>query len=110
MLQNFGPPKNQLLAALPDEDYQRMLPHLEGVDLPLRKTLFRPGDPIDYVYFPNKAIISLVIILEDGASVEVGLIGTDGMLGVEVFLGNPISPYEMMVQCAIAGYAWRQPH
>jgi CRP-like cAMP-binding protein len=103
LLQNFGPSKNQLLAALPDEEYQRILPHLEVVDLPLKKTLYHPGDKIDYVYFPNQGIISLVTILEDGASIEVGIIGNEGVLGVEVFLGDPIAQYEMVVQSPDSG-------
>jgi CRP-like cAMP-binding protein len=103
LLQNFGPSKNQLLAALPDEEYQRILPHLEAVDLPLKKTLYDPGDKIDYVYFPNQGIISLVTILEDGASVESGIIGKEGVLGVGVFLGDPIAQHQMMVQSPDSG-------
>ncbi|MBW4537508.1 MAG: Crp/Fnr family transcriptional regulator [Myxacorys chilensis ATA2-1-KO14] len=103
LLQNFGSPKNQLLAALPDEDYQRILPHLEVVDLPLQKVLYHPGDSIEYVYFPRESIISLVTILEDGASVEVGIIGNEGVLGVEVFLGDPTAHHEMVVQSADSG-------
>lgn len=103
MSQEFDKPKNRLLAALPTEDYQRILPYLEAVDLPLKQVLYHYGDPIEYVYFPHQAIISLVTILEDGASVEVGIIGNEGMMGVEVFLGDAISNYEVIVQSADGG-------
>jgi CRP-like cAMP-binding protein len=91
-------PKNHLLAALPAEDYQRLLPHLEPVPLSLRQILYAEGDLIEYVYFPHRAIISLIRTVEEGSTVEVGLVGIEGMTGLEVCLGNKTSSYEAMVQ------------
>ncbi|NDJ17866.1 Crp/Fnr family transcriptional regulator [Myxacorys almedinensis] len=100
MPQRPNTPQNQILSALPAEEYQRLLPHLEVVDLPIRKVLFGSGDRIEYVYFPHRSIISLVTILDDGATVEVGLVGNEGMAGVEVFLDDAIATNQAIVQVA----------
>jgi CRP-like cAMP-binding protein len=98
MSEEFNRPQNQLLAALPAEDYQRLLPHIEPVPLSLRQILYAEGDLIDYVYFPHRAIVSLIRTVEEGSTVEVGIVGIEGMTGVEVCLGNATSTYEAMVQ------------
>jgi CRP-like cAMP-binding protein len=92
--------ENRLLAALPIEDYQRLLPHLEKVTLNLRQVLYEAGETIDYVYFPGKALISLVSKMKNGLSAEVGMIGYEGMVGTSVFMGTDTVPYQVIVQGA----------
>lgn len=91
-------PKNHLLATLPDEDYQRLLPYLEEVQLPLRKVLYEPGETPSAVYFPNHAMVSLVATMEDGATVEVGLVGIEGVIGLPIVLGGRATVYQAIVQ------------
>ena len=101
------PVKNELLAALPRGAYLRLLPHLESVSLPLGASLYNSGESIEHVYFPEDALISLVTHMRDGATVEVGLIGRDGMVGIPVLLGDDIAFEAAVVQ--IAGSALRMP-
>ena len=101
------PVKNELLAALPRGAYLRLLPHLESVSLPLGTGLYNSGESIEHVYFPEDALISLVTHMRDGATVEVGLIGRDGMVGIPVLLGDDIAFEAAVVQ--IAGSALRMP-
>ncbi|MBF2018887.1 MAG: Crp/Fnr family transcriptional regulator [Hydrococcus sp. C42_A2020_068] len=89
-------PINQLLAALPRSEYQRLAPHLQLVSLSAGQVLYEPGETISEVYFPNRAMISLVSIMEDGSTTEVGLVGNEGMVGLPVFLGG-----EFTTNCAI---------
>lgn len=105
MDQDLDSPRNLLLAALPTDEYQRLLPHLELVSLPLRQVLSNPGEPIEFVCFPHQSIISLVTILEDGSTVEAGLVGKEGMFGVQAFLGGDSTPHQAIVQ--VAGEAMR---
>jgi CRP-like cAMP-binding protein len=95
--------KNQLLAALPIEEYQNLAPHLEPVELPLRQVLHEPGEPIEYIYFPTEAMISLVSIMKDGSTVEVALIGKEGMVGIPVILGGNSTTSQAVVQVAGRG-------
>ena len=92
------PPKNRLLAALPTEEYQRLLPHLKPVSLSVHQTIHPPGEPITEICFPGRAVVSLVSTMEDGSTVEVGLIGQEGMVGVSVILESKTYPYEAFVQ------------
>ena len=101
------PVKNELLAALPRAAYLRLLPQLEPVSLPLGTGLYNSGESIEHVYFPEGALISLVTHMRDGATVEVGLIGRDGMVGIPVLLGDDIAFEAAVVQ--IAGDALRMP-
>jgi CRP-like cAMP-binding protein len=96
---------NQLLAALSTEKYQRLIPYLELVKLPLRQVLHEPGEKIEYVYFPTDAMISLVSIMQDGSTVEVALVGKEGMVGIPVILGGNFTITQAVVQ--IAGSALR---
>ena len=80
--------RNRLLAALPREEYARLAPRLEPVALELSRVLFRPEEEISHVYFPAKAIVSLLTDLEDGTGMEVGLVGWEGMVGVSAVLGG----------------------
>lgn len=90
--------KNRIIAALPDEEYERIRPKLEVVTLALGEVIYQPGDPIQHVYFPNEAIISSVVTLENGATVEVGPVGNEGMAGVSVLLGTDTSFHKVLVQ------------
>ncbi|MBD1804619.1 Crp/Fnr family transcriptional regulator [Microcoleus sp. FACHB-SPT15] len=89
---------NQLLAALPDAEYQRLVPHLEYVPLPLQQVLHKRGESIEYVYFPHRAIVSLIASPEEGLNVEVGLVGNEGMVGIPAVLGDNIASTTAMVQ------------
>jgi CRP-like cAMP-binding protein len=79
--------KNRLLSALPDSEYERLLPHLEQVSLTLKQIIYLPNEPIEYVYFPNSGIISLVNLTEDGGTVEAATVGKEGMVGLPLLLG-----------------------
>jgi CRP-like cAMP-binding protein len=100
-----SPIKNLILAALPRHEYQRLLSHLEFVPLPLGEILYQSGDLIRHVYFPDHGLVSLVTHMNDGTTIEVGLIGRDGMVGIPVLLGDEIAFEEAIVQ--IAGGAMR---
>ena len=99
------PIKNLILAGLPSKAYARLLTNLESVQLPPGEKLYKSGDVIEYVYFPGDALVSLVTHMNDGTTVEVGLIGRDGMVGIPVLLGNDIAFEEAVVQ--IEGSAMR---
>ncbi|MDJ0532679.1 MAG: Crp/Fnr family transcriptional regulator [Xenococcaceae cyanobacterium MO_207.B15] len=89
---------NQILAALPQSEYQRLVPHLELVSLPGGRVLQEPGEPIKEVYFPNQAMISLVSIMSDGSTTEVGLVGNEGMAGLPAILGGNCTTSRSIVQ------------
>lgn len=82
-----GPTTNRLLAALPQEDYARLAPHLEVVDLAFKELIYRPDEPIRFVYFPLDGVVSLLATMADGAAVEVASVGREGMVGLPAFLG-----------------------
>lgn len=90
--------ENHILAALPREDYERLAPHLEPIELTHGKMLYEPGGVIKHVYFPVNSMISLVSQLSDGSSVEVGVVGFEGMAGLPLVLGVDKSPHETMAQ------------
>jgi CRP-like cAMP-binding protein len=96
-------PKNRILAALPEDEYQRLLPDLEPVDLPSGKVLYEIDDTIDYLYFPSGALISLVTQMADGKIVEIGLVGNDGMSGISSLMGHPKSFERALVQIPDGG-------
>src|SRR5712691_11635402 len=93
-----GRPKNRLLAALPDEDFRRILPHLKTVPLTARQVLLKRGDPIRHVYFPNGGVCSVTAMMKNGAAVEVATVGDEGMIGISAFFGGHTMPGESMVQ------------
>jgi hypothetical protein len=90
--------RNQILAALSDEVYQRLSPHPETVDLIHSKILYEIGGAIDYVYFPVYAVISLVTEMSDGKIVEVGIVGNEGMSGIAALMNDETSPERAIVQ------------
>jgi len=95
--------KNRILANLNDVEYRRILPHLEPQNLSSGRIIYELGQPIQYVYFPFGAMISLVTQMEDGKVVEVGLVGSDGMSGISAFLGQKRSPDRAFVQIPNGG-------
>jgi CRP-like cAMP-binding protein len=89
---------NRLLMALPSGEYERLIPYLEPVSLILGQTLYQPKELIKEVYFPLEAMISLVSIMKDGSTTEIGLVGNEGMVGLSTFLGGDISTNRVIVQ------------
>lgn len=82
----LAPPTNRLLAALPKNEYRRLLPNLEPFPLVFGEVIYEPGDLIRHVYFPASGIISLLAVVEGRATLEVGIVGREGMVGLPVFL------------------------
>ena len=101
------PGRNQLLAAVPDADWQRWLPHLEWVDLSLGQALYESGRTFSHVYFPTTAIVSLLYVMEDGATAEIAVVGLEGVVGISLFMGGESSPSRAVVRSA--GRAVRVP-
>jgi CRP-like cAMP-binding protein len=92
------PIQNHLLAALPDKEYKRLLPHLKSVRLPFMEVLYESGDAIEHVYFPNEGLISLLVVMADETPREIGLIGKEGMFGTAVVLGMNTTPIRALIQ------------
>ncbi|KJJ20363.1 Crp/Fnr family transcriptional regulator [Pseudomonas aeruginosa] len=107
MTNDVSPLQNHLLAALTQEIQERLIPHLERVTLPLGKVLYESGDALRHVYFPTDAIVSLLYVMEDGASAEISVVGNEGLIGVAVFMGGESTPSRAIVQSA--GHAYRLP-
>jgi CRP-like cAMP-binding protein len=98
------PKQNLLLAALPAEDYKRLLPDLELVPLPLGWAVYEAGRKQNHVYFPTTSIISLLYVMENGASAEIAVTGNDGLVGIALFMGGETTPSRAVVQSAGHGY------
>ena len=101
----IAPANDLLYCLLSFQEYQQLTPHLECVSLPLGTIIHREYEPINYVYFPNQAIISLVATMENGATTEISLIGKEGMVGLPVILGGKSITYKAVVQ--VTGTAMR---
>ena len=99
-----GSRKNQLLAALPDMEWQRWLPQLEPVDMPLGLVLYESGATLSHVYFPTTAIVSLLYVMENGASAEIAVVGNEGIVGISLFMGGESTPSRAVVQSAGKGF------
>jgi CRP-like cAMP-binding protein len=100
-----SPHQNHLLAALPASDFQRLASHLELVPMKLGEVLYESGGQLRYVYFPTTSILSLLYVMEDGASAEIAIVGNEGILGISLFMGGESTPSRAVVQSA--GYAFR---
>jgi CRP-like cAMP-binding protein len=98
---------NRILNALTRPEYERLAPHLEPVTLWAGEVLCQPDEPITQVYFPSRGTVSIVSAFEDGGSVEVGMVGNEGMFGVCVFLGTISTPLLAQVQLAGDGLRMR---
>ncbi len=96
--------KNQLLAALPDADFARWAPLLEPFDMPLGQVLHESGSPMAHVYFPTTSIVSLLYVLQNGASAEIAVVGNEGIVGVSLFMGGETTPSRAVVQSAGRGF------
>lgn len=99
-----NPHQNYLLNALPLEDYARLVPHLELVAMGLGEVLYEPAARLRHVYFPTTSIISLLYVMEDGASAEIAIVGNEGILGISLFIGGDTTPSRAVVQGAGFGY------
>ena len=93
-----APVRNRLLAALPRRDYEKLLPLLTPVKLVFQEVLYESQAPIRYVYFPDNGLVSMLTTVDGGRAAEVGLIGSEGMVGIPVALGVAISPFRAVVQ------------
>lgn len=100
---------SDLLAALPQAEWERLAPFLEPVDLPLGEVLYESGVSMSHVYFPTSAIVSLLYVLEDGSSAEIAVVGREGVVGVALFMGGETTPSRAVVQSAGLGYKLRAP-
>jgi CRP-like cAMP-binding protein len=104
MAAHRDPRKNQLIAALPDADLRRWLPKLEWVDLPLGHVVYESGVTLSHAYFPTTAIISLLYVMENGASAEIAVSGFEGLIGLSLFMGGGSTPSRAVVQSAGEGF------
>ena len=96
--------KNHLLAALPDSVQARLLPQLESVQMPLGGVLYESGGTLSHVYFPTTAIVSLLYVMENGASAEIAVVGNEGIVGISLFMGGESTPSRAVVQSAGQGF------
>jgi CRP-like cAMP-binding protein len=96
---------NYLLAALPSDERERIAPHLSPVSMQLGEVVYESGDHLSHVYLPTTAIISMLYVMENGASAEIAVVGRDGLLGVALFMGGETMPNRAIVQSA--GQAFR---
>ena len=99
------PKQNHLLSALPEAEWLRWLPQLEFVDLPLGKVLYESGGLQSHVYFPTTSIVSLLYVMENGASAEIAVVGNEGVIGISLFMGGESTTSRAVVQSA--GRAFR---
>lgn len=97
-------PKNRILAALPPEELARIQPHLELMELPLRRVLIDPNRPIEHVYFVEEGVVSILGVMQDGTAVETATIGYEGMVGLPVFLGAESMAAQAFAQVSGSGY------
>jgi CRP-like cAMP-binding protein len=105
MEQTQNPHLNHLLDALLKADYDRLYPSLELVKMPLGEVLCESGDLLNHVYFPTTSIVSLLYVMENGASAEIAVVGNEGMFGVQILLGGDTTPSQAVVQSE--GYVYR---
>ena len=98
------PTQNRLIAALPSAEAERWLPLLEPVDMPLGSVLYESGGTLSHVYFPTTSIISLLYVMENGASAEIAVVGNEGIVGISLFMGGESTPSRAVVQSAGGGF------
>jgi CRP-like cAMP-binding protein len=99
--------QNQLLASLPPAEWQRWKPFLEPVEMPLGQALYESGTLMTHVYFPTTSIVSLLYVMEDGASAEIAVVGNEGIVGVSLFMGGGTTPSRAVVQSKGEGFRLR---
>ena len=101
------PKQNYLLAALPPGEFERLAPHLELAALTLGEVLYESGGRLNHVYFPTNSIVSLLYVMQDGASAEIAVVGNEGILGISLFMGGETTPSRAVVQSE--GFCYRLP-
>jgi CRP-like cAMP-binding protein len=99
-----SPLQNLLLAALPEKDYQRLLPQLELIDIPLGVPLYESGGQLQHVFFPVEGIVSLLYVTHGGHSAELAVVGSEGMIGISLFMGGETTPNRAVVQSTCKAY------
>ena len=104
---DLDPKANQLLAALPSGEWQRWLPQLERVEMSLGQVIYESGTTLSHVYFPTTSIVSLLYVMENGASAEIAVVGNEGIVGISLFMGGESTPSRAVVQSAGHGYRLR---
>jgi len=104
MVSPHSPKQNHILAALPEEDYTRLLPNLELTPMPLGWAVHESGGHMNYLYFPTTSLVSLLYVMEDGASAEIAISGNEGLVGIALFMGGETTPSRAVVQSAGNGY------
>ncbi len=102
-----NPRENRLLAVLKDSDFERIAPHLELVPLPLGHVLYESGGVLNWVYFPTDAIVSLLYVLDNGASAEIAVVGNEGVVGIALFMGGQTMPNRAVVQSEGQAYRFK---
>lgn len=107
MVKASDPLQNQLLAALTEAERARWSPYLEFVEMPLGKVLYESGSRLAHVYFPTTSIVSLLYVMEDGASAEIAVVGHEGIVGISLFMGGESTPSRALVQSAGEGFRLR---
>lgn len=98
------PRQNHLLADLPGEVQDRLFSHLELMKLPLGMSLYESGDAMRHVFFPTDSIVSLLYVMESGASAEISVVGNEGLIGIALFMGGESTPSRAIVQSAGSAY------
>lgn len=104
MASALDPRDNRLLAMLPDDSLASWSPLLEPIDMPLGQVLYEPGVRLSHVYFPTTSIVSLLYVMEDGASAEIAVVGNEGIVGISLFMGGESTPSRALVQSAGKGF------
>ena len=103
----LGPKSNRLLAALSAAELKRLRPHLELIEMPLGLAVYESGRVLEHLYFPTNSIVSLLYVMEDGASAEIAVVGNEGVVGISLFMGGESTPSRAVVQSS--GNAYRLP-
>lgn len=104
MSADASPRVNRLIASLSEAEWLRWQPHLEGVELSLGTVIYESGGPLSHVYFPTTAIVSLLYVTEQGASAEIAVVGSEGLVGISLFMGGESTPSRAVVQSAGRAY------
>ena len=104
MADTFNPKDNCLLAALPDSEFNILLPDLESVAMPLGQVLYESGSTMTHAYFPTTSIVSLLYVMESGALAEIGVVGNEGVVGISLFMGGGSTPSRAVVQSSGQGF------
>jgi CRP-like cAMP-binding protein len=107
LTESTEPTGNRILDALTPEEHERLHAYLEPVTMTIGEILYHPDEPITHVYFPKRGTVSIVSTFENGLSVEVGMVGNEGMFGVGVFLGSVSTQLEVQVQLPGEGFRMR---